>query len=115
MEEIDPQLIQVARSLGAKRFDAFLTIIIPLSLRSIIAGSTLMFARSIGEFGATIMIAGNIAGLTQTIPLAIFEYAGTPGGDTIALGLCLVSITLALAVLIYNERLINHWHKERVR
>ncbi len=57
---------------------------LPLSGKAVFAGMTLMFARSLGEFGATIILAGNIPGVTQTIPLAIYEYTSTPGGDRIA-------------------------------
>jgi molybdate transport system permease protein len=64
---------------------------------------TLMFARSLGEFGATIVLAGNIPGITQTIPLAIYEYTSTPGGDSMALSLCLISILLSFAVLLIGE------------
>jgi molybdate transport system permease protein len=70
-----------------------------------------MFARSLGEFGATIILAGNIPGVTQTIPLAIFDYTSTPGGDRMALGLCLVSIVLALSVLLFNEGLIKRFRR----
>jgi len=79
------------------------TIILPLSSRAILAGMTLMFARSLGEFGATIILAGNIPGLTQTIPLAIYQYTSTPGGDKMALSLCLVSIILSFAVLLISN------------
>jgi molybdate transport system permease protein len=64
---------------------------------------TLMFARSLGEFGATIILAGNIPGVTQTIPLAIYQYTSTPGGDSMALSLCLVSIGLSFVVLLMSE------------
>ena len=64
---------------------------------------TLMFARSLGEFGATVILAGNIPGVTQTIPLAIYEYTNVPGGDSMALSLCLVSIGLSFVVLIVSE------------
>jgi molybdate transport system permease protein len=57
-------------------------------MRGIIAGSVLMFARGLGEFGATIIVAGNIPGVTQTIPLAIYDYVNTPRGDVMALSLC---------------------------
>jgi len=67
MEAIDPQLLQAARSLGAGPLDLVLTMILPLSRRGILAGSSLFFARSLGEFGATIIIAGNIPGVTQTL------------------------------------------------
>lgn len=105
MEAIDGKLIQASRTLGATRFDALLTVIMPLSLRGVLAGSSLMFARSLGEFGATIIVAGNIPGVTQTIPLAIYDYAGSPGGERMALSLCLVSVTLSLLVLVLHDSL----------
>jgi molybdate transport system permease protein len=113
MEEIDEQLVQASRTLGARWYDSLLTVILPLSSRAIIAGASLMFARSLGEFGATIIIAGNIPGVTQTIPLAIYDYTSTPGSDRLALGLCLVSIVLALAVLIFNEGLVKRFNRRR--
>lgn len=103
MESIDERLIQASRSLGAHWCDTLLTVILPLSLRGIAAGSSLMFGRSLGEFGATIIIAGNIPGVTQTMPLAIYEYAGSPGGEQAALVLCLVSAGLSLVVLFVHE------------
>ncbi|BCR06534.1 molybdate ABC transporter permease [Desulfuromonas versatilis] len=112
MEGIDEKLIQASRTLGAGRLDALFTVILPLSGRSILAGATLMFARSLGEFGATIIIAGNIPGVTQTIPLAIYDYTSTPGGDRLALSLCLVSIVLSLAVLLGNEALVRRFRRE---
>jgi molybdate transport system permease protein len=115
MESIDGHLIQASRTLGAHWYDTLLTIILPLSTRSIMAGASLMFARSLGEFGATIIIAGNIPGVTQTIPLAIYDYTSTPGGDKMALALCLVSIILALTVLIFNEKLVKRFNREGQR
>lgn len=103
MEGIDEKMIQASRTLGAKKYDALVTVILPLSLRGIVAGSFLMFARSLGEFGATIMVAGNIPGITQTIPLAIFDYAGSPGGEKTALALCAVSISFTLLILFFHE------------
>jgi len=103
METIDRQLIHASRTLGAHWYDTLFTIILPLSTRGIIAGSSLMFARSLGEFGATIIVAGNIPGVTQTIPLAIYEYAASPGSETMALSLCVVSVLLSLVVLIFHE------------
>ena len=107
MESIDGRLIQASRTLGARWFDTLLTVILPLSLRGIVAGSSLMFGRSLGEFGATIIIAGNIPGVTQTMPLAIYDYAGSPGGEQAALTLCLVSAGLSLVVLFLHEYLGN--------
>jgi len=103
MESIDHQLLQASRSLGAPWHDTLATVILPLSLRGMVAGSSLMFARSLGEFGATIIVAGNIPGLTQTIPLAIYDYASSPAGASMALSLCLVSIALSVSVLFLHE------------
>jgi molybdate transport system permease protein len=103
MEAIDQQLIQASRTLGAHWYDTLLTVILPLSTRGIIAGSSLMFARSLGEFGATIIVAGNIPGVTQTIPLAIYEYAASPGSEAAALSLCFVSVLLSVVVLVSHE------------
>lgn len=105
MESIDGRLIQASRTLGARWFDTLATVILPLSMRGIVAGSSLMFGRSLGEFGATIIIAGNIPGVTQTMPLAIYDYASSPGGEQAALTLCLVSAGLSLVVLFLHEYL----------
>jgi len=105
MESIDQQLIEASRSLGAAWYDTLVTIILPLSLRGIMAGSSLMFARSLGEFGATIIVAGNIPGITQTIPLAIYDYASSPSSVTMALSLCMVSILLSVVILVVHELL----------
>lgn len=103
MEAIDPQLIQASRTLGAHWYDSLVTVIFPLSIRGIIAGSSLMFARSLGEFGATIIVAGNIPGVTQTISLAIYDYASSPTGESMAVALCIVSVALSLLVLLLHE------------
>jgi len=102
MESVDPSYRRAARTLGAGPWDAFFTITLPLSSRAVFAGMTLMFARSLGEFGATIILAGNIPGVTQTIPLAIYEYTSSPRGDRMALSLCLVSILLSFIVLLVS-------------
>ena len=107
MEGINPQLLQAARSLGAGRLDLVLSIILPLSRRGILAGSSLFFARSLGEFGATIIIAGNIPGVTQTLPLAIYDYAASPAGESAALLLCLVSVLLSLGILLLHELILR--------
>ena len=111
METIDEQYIQAARTLGAQWLDILYTIILPLSCRAILAGMSLMFARSLGEFGATIILAGNIPGVTQTIPLAIYEYTNTPGGDSMALSLCFVSIGLSFVVLLVSEATTRSFRK----
>ncbi|MBV5317732.1 MAG: molybdate ABC transporter permease subunit [Desulfobulbaceae bacterium] len=103
MESVDASYRRAARTLGAGFWDTFFTITLPLSGRAILAGMTLMFARSLGEFGATIILAGNIPGVTQTIPLAIYEYTSSPRGDRMALSLCLVSILLSFIVLLASS------------
>ena len=103
MEGIDRQYMQAARTLGAGWWDTLFTVTVPLCGRAVLAGMTLMFARSLGEFGATIVLAGNIPGITRTIPLAIYDYTSTPGGDSMALRLCLVSVALSFAVLLIGE------------
>ncbi len=103
MEGIDPQLINASRTLGARWHDTLLTVILPLSLPGLVAGSSLLFARSLGEFGATIIVAGNIPGVTQTIPMAIYEYASSPTSEMMALSLCLVSVSISLVVLFFHE------------
>jgi len=105
METIDQRLIQASRTLGAGWFDSMLTVILPLSVRGVLAGSALMFARGLGEFGATIIVAGNMPGVTQTIPLAIYDYAGSPDGDGMAMSLCLVSVIISVVVLLFHEYL----------
>lgn len=105
MESIDRQLLQASRSLGAPWYDTLATVVLPLSFRGMIAGSSLMFARSLGEFGATIIVAGNIPGVTQTIPLAIYDYASSPTGTAMALSLCAVSVTLSVGILLLHEML----------
>ena len=103
MESIDPQLINASRTLGARWHDTLLTVILPLSVPGLIAGSSLLFARSLGEFGATIIVAGNIPGVTQTIPLAIYEYASSPTSEQLALSLCVVSVVISMVVLLLHE------------
>lgn len=103
MESINRQYMQASRTLGAGWWDTLFSITIPLSYKATLAGMTLMFARSLGEFGATIVLAGNIPGVTQTIPLSIYQYTSTPGGDTMAMNLCLVSIGLSFIVLLISE------------
>ena len=107
MEAIDLQLINVSRTLGATWKDTLFTVILPLSVPGLVAGSSLMFARSLGEFGATIIVAGNIPGVTQTIPLAIYEYASSPTSGSMALSLCLVSVAISVAVNFVHEAMVK--------
>ncbi|HEV7278740.1 MAG TPA: molybdate ABC transporter permease subunit [Pirellulaceae bacterium] len=105
---VDRGLEQAARTLGAAPLDAFFTISLPCARRGIVAGCVLAFARSLGEFGATIMIAGNIPGRTQTIPLKIYSELESPGGMERSLPLILFSIAIAAAALA-----IGNWLDRR--
>jgi len=102
-EQVDPRLELAARSLGAGRMRTFFTVTLPLAQRGLVAGWMLAFARSLGEFGATIMIAGNIAGQTRTIPLAVYSLANRPGGTSRCWPLIVVSVILACAAIATSE------------
>jgi molybdate transport system permease protein len=104
-EAIDPKLLDAARSLGATPWSAFLRVALPLSIPGVVTGGLLAFARSLGEFGATITFAGNVAGETRTLPLAIYSALQRPDGDAIAARLAGVSLVLALGALIASELL----------
>ncbi|MBK8211135.1 MAG: molybdate ABC transporter permease subunit [Rhodospirillales bacterium] len=103
LESIDPALPSAARSLGASRFDAFVTITLPLMLPGIVAGAITAFAASLGEFGAIITFVSNVPGETQTLPLAIYSAIQTPGNEAAAARLAALSIGLALAGLVLSE------------
>ncbi len=102
---IDNRLYDAARTLGATPRDAFWSIILPLARPGIASGCVLAFARSVGEFGATIMIAGNIPGATRTISLAIYSALESPGDTGSPLRLVLVSIAISAAALFAGELL----------
>ncbi len=102
-ESVDPRLESAARSLGAGRMSAFVTVSLPLAGRAIVAGMVLAFAKALGEFGATIIIAGNIPGQTQTIPLLLFNYTQQPGGLNESWRLVTVSIVLAAGAVFASE------------
>ncbi|MEM9762291.1 MAG: molybdate ABC transporter permease subunit [Pseudomonadota bacterium] len=104
-EAIDPRYARAARSLGASEARVFTTITLPMLAPGILTGVTLAFARAVGEFGATITLAGNIPGRTQTLPLALFTVSQDPAGEAAALRLCLLSIALAGGALLMSEML----------
>ncbi|MCG3130736.1 MAG: Molybdenum transport system permease protein ModB [Phycisphaerae bacterium] len=103
IELVDPRLEQAARTLGAGPLRVFLTITLPLAAPGILTGVVLGFARSLGEFGATITFAGNIEGVTRTLPSAIFTYMQSPGGDAPAMRLVILSVLVSLAALAGSE------------
>ncbi|NJL87253.1 MAG: molybdate ABC transporter permease subunit, partial [Leptolyngbyaceae cyanobacterium SM1_1_3] len=104
LEQIDPNLQQAARTLGASELRLFWRITLPLALPGILAGTTLAFARALGEFGATLMLAGNIPGKTQTLPMAIYfaVEAGDFGEATLWTG-------IILAIALSSLTLVNAW------
>jgi molybdate transport system permease protein len=111
-EEVDPQLVGLARTLGCGPFSAFLRVTLPLAWRGVLAGAVLAFSRALGEFGATIMVAGNIPGRTQTLALAIFHDVQT-GRDRHAFGLAAWTVALAFAALWTAEWITRRRAAER--
>ncbi|MEO6153943.1 MAG: molybdate ABC transporter permease subunit [Croceibacterium sp.] len=107
IEAVDCKLVAAARTLGAGPWRAFWTITLPLSVPGIAAGAMLGFARSLGEFGATITFASNIAGETRTLPLAIYSGLQVPGGEGLVTRLSLLSVALSLGALIISELLVR--------
>jgi len=105
LEAVDRRLEAAARTLGASPAWVFLTVTVPLMAPGILTGTILAFARSLGEFGATITFVSNIPGETRTLPLALFTLTQTPGGDAGALRLVVIFAVLALAALIASELL----------
>ncbi len=105
IEAVDQRLESAARTLGAGPWRVFRTITLPLSLPGVLAGTVLGFARSLGEFGATITFVSNVPGQTQTLPLAIYAALQRPDGDAIALRLSALSILVALVALVGSELL----------
>ncbi len=105
IEAIDPKLGAAAATLGARRIGILATVTLPLALPGILAGVVLSFARALGEFGATITFVGNIPGVTQTVPLAIYTNTQVPGGELAALRLTLFAVIVAFAALMLSELL----------
>jgi len=103
LELVDRRLEMAARTLGAGPWRTFFTVTLPLSLPGILAGAVLSFARSVGEFGATITFVSNIPGDTRTIPMAIHTSLQMPGGNEAAFRLSLVSIAIALIGIVASE------------
>ncbi len=105
LEAVDPGLEQAARSLGARPWDRFLTITLPLAAPGVLVAAITGFAAALGEFGAVITFAANIPGETQTLPLAIYSALQSPGGEETAARLSLVSVGLAVVFLVLAESL----------
>jgi molybdate transport system permease protein len=113
IEAVDLRLEDAARTLGSSPARVFCTITLPLALPGVLAGLVLAFARGLGEFGATIIFAGNIEGATRTLPLAVYTYSQSPGGDAAALRLIAISVTVSLAALVASELLARRLSQRR--
>jgi len=103
IELVDPHLEIAAATLGAAPLRIFLTITLPLASPGLITGLTLAFARSLGEFGATMTFAGNIEGETRTIPLAVFSFMQVPGKEQDVMILAILAIALSVGALLVSE------------
>ncbi|VTU07405.1 molybdate ABC transporter permease [Actinobacillus indolicus] len=115
-DAIDPKLEQAARTLGASPLKVFFTLNLPLSFSGIVAGAVLGFARSLGEFGATITFVSNIPNQTQTIPAALYTFIETPDGEMAAARLCLIAIAISLIALFFSELLAQRQQRfQKVR
>jgi molybdate transport system permease protein len=105
-EQVDERYERVAATLGASPARIFLTISLPLAWPSVLGGAVLAFARALGEFGATIVVAGSIPGATRTLAVAIYSSAET-GQDAQAVTLMLVSVAIAFVALLAANRLVE--------
>jgi len=103
IELVDPNLEEASRTLGISKLKTFFQITIPLAFPGILSGFILCFARCMGEFGATVTFAGNIAGKTQTLPLAVYSYMQIPGQEVPTFRLVLVSVLISFAAMIGSE------------
>ena len=108
--EVNRRLEQIAATLGASRLRIFFAITIPLAFKGIVAGALLAFSRALGEFGATILLAGNIPGRTQTLSLAIFNFVQT-GRDAEAYDLLAITVLLAFVFVWSSEWLLRSRQK----
>lgn len=107
LEAIDRRLEAAAATLGAPPAGVFCTVTLPLMLPGVVTGALLSFARSLGEFGATITFVSNIPGETRTLPIAIYSYTQVPGGDLQALRLSIIAVVFSLVVLYVSEVLVR--------
>jgi molybdate transport system permease protein len=102
-EDVDPRLVDVARSLGASPGRVFREIELPLARRGIAVGALLAFVRALGELGATIVLAGDVPGRTRTIPLAVYAALARPGGESTAATLAALSVVISVIALLVHE------------
>ena len=112
-EAVDHNLEKAARTLGSSELGVFLRVSLPLAWRGILAGAMLAFARSMGEFGATLMIAGNLPGKTQTLSLAVYA-AVQAGNDNLATSLVLITSIVCVLVLVSSGKLLKSSHMKEI-
>jgi molybdate transport system permease protein len=103
IEQVPERLEWAAATLGASKWRVFATVTLPMAIPGVVTGVLLAFARSLGEFGATITFVSNIPGETQTLPLAIYSLTQNPGGEAAAMRLCILSIAISLIALVASE------------
>lgn len=115
IEAIDKKIEDVAKTLGASSLRVFFTITLPLALPGVIVGCMLAFARSMGEFGATITFVGNIPKQTQTIPLAMYSLLEMPYSEQAAMRLCIVAIIISFVALFLSEKISQYYQRKRYR
>jgi molybdate transport system permease protein len=110
LEAVDPDLLNVARTLGRSERSIFFSVTLPLAWRGVLAGSVLAFARALGEFGATLMVAGNIPSRTQTMPIAIYDavQAGNMAqANILALVLTITAVMLLISIRTLAQRVVT--------
>ncbi|WP_043696584.1 molybdate ABC transporter permease subunit [Luteibacter sp. 9133] len=112
-EAVDPQLESAARVLGLREVAVFFRVSLPLAARGITAGALLAFARALGEFGATLMIAGNLPGRTQTLSVAIYAAVQAGHDDTAAIMVVVTSVTCVVALLLAGWLSPDHTRRSR--
>jgi molybdate transport system permease protein len=111
IEAVDRKLEQAGATLGASPFWVFATVTLPLIVPGLLAGAILAFARSMGEFGATITFVSNIPGETQTLPTLIYTFTQVPGGEPAVLRLTVISLVISLVAVLASEAIAERVHR----
>lgn len=109
-ESVAPELVEAARIDGASRWAVFREVVGPLALPALAAGAALHFARGLGEFGATLVVAGNLPGRTQTLPLALYSRLQQIGGEAASVRLAVAAVALAALSLGLSRLMLRRWH-----
>jgi molybdate transport system permease protein len=113
MKAVDPRLETISRSLGCTRWQTFWRVTFPLCRPGLIVGAILAFARGLGEFGATIVLAGRVPGKTETISLAMYRFLAEPDGTPKVVILSIVSVAICFAAVLAS-RSLEAWHRRRL-